>query len=86
MKEENLSGEQREKTIEQAMRAIWCERGNRIERNRISEIEGIQVPMEKGTKTGREGKRWAGSKGRQGQPTQPVIYLVHNFEMYVTKR
>ena len=36
MKEENLSGEQREKTIEKAMRAIWCERGNRIERNRIS--------------------------------------------------
>ena len=46
MKEENLSGEQREKTIEQAMRAIWCERGNRIERNRISEIDHTINVME----------------------------------------
>ena len=39
MRDENLREEQREKETQQATRAFWCDRDNRIERERVGEID-----------------------------------------------
>ena len=46
MRDENLREEQREKETQQATRAFWCDRDNRIERERVAEIDLTTDGME----------------------------------------